>query len=86
MLAIAPLVAFPILLLIALAVRSAGDSRILNVVDYSRVPSPAALHRWVGNRLLVLPILALLTGIVAWQFPSLGLALLLAFVATGRSG
>jgi hypothetical protein len=44
----------PIVFMGALAVRFAGTSRVLNVVDYSRVADPQSLHVWAGNRLLAL--------------------------------
>ena len=53
----------PIVFIAALAVRFAGDSRVLNIVDYSRVAEPKSLHAWAGNRLLALAaICALLAG------------------------
>ena len=51
---IATLILTPIMLVCALVVRFAGDSRVLNVIDYSRVSNPQALHAWAGNRLLAL--------------------------------
>ena len=47
----------PIVLIAALAVRFAGDARVLNVVDYSRVSDPRSLHVWAGNRLLALAVI-----------------------------
>jgi hypothetical protein len=66
----------PILLALALAVRFAGASQPLNVVDYARVPDPVALHRWAGNRLLVLPAAFLIGGYFSHRFPELALLLL----------
>lgn len=43
----------PLLLVVGLAVATAGRSRVLNSVDYHRVHDPVALHRWVGRRLIV---------------------------------
>lgn len=44
----------PLLLVLGLAVATAGRSRALNSVDYRRVNDPVALHRWVGRRLIVI--------------------------------
>jgi len=65
----------PLLLLVALAVRQGGQARSLNLVDYSRVENPAALHRWAGNRLLALPILSATLGAAALKQPDLAFAL-----------
>ncbi len=43
----------PLLLVLGLAVATAGRSRVLNSVDYHRVDDPVALHRWFGRRLIV---------------------------------
>jgi hypothetical protein len=53
--ALIPAGLFPLLLLLALAVRFSGSRRILSSVDYAAIEDPAALHRWAGNRLLLLP-------------------------------
>jgi len=66
----------PILLAVALAVRFAGTSKPLNVVDYTRVSDPVALHRWAGNRLLLLPFAFLLGGYTSYRLPGLALLLL----------
>lgn len=63
----------PILLAVALAVRFAGTSRALNIVDYARVPDPPALHRWAGNRLLLLPTVFLAGGLGSLSVPQLAL-------------
>ena len=65
----------PLLLLVAFAVRQGGQARSLNLVDYSRVESPAALNRWAGNRLLVLPIVTATLGAVALKRPDLAVEL-----------
>ena len=80
LLAIVQLGLVPILLVVALAVRSAGNSKPLNVVDYARVTDPVALHHWAGNRLLLLPLVFCLTGLLSFRNP--GLALLLFGAAT----
>jgi hypothetical protein len=64
MFAIALFIATPILLAIALAVRFAGNEKILNIVDYSRVSNIARLHRWADNRLLLLPLFCIVWCIV----------------------
>ena len=74
-LAIIQLLLVPILLAVALGVRFAGSSRPLNSVDYARVQDPAALHRWAGNRLLLLPAGFLLSGAASLQQPGLSLVL-----------
>lgn len=68
------------LLAVALAVRFAGTARILNTVDYARVNDAAALHRWAGNRLLLLPAAALAAGLASLRYPSLAFPLLFAVV------
>ena len=84
LLAIIQLLLVPILLAVALGVRFAGSSRPLNNVDYARVQDPAALHRWAGNRLLLLPAGFLLSGVASLQKPGIspvlfGLMLVAAF-------
>ena len=71
LIAIVQLLLAPVLLVAALGVRLAGSSKPLNVVDYERVEDRAALHRWAGNRLLLLPAVALTSGIVSLQAPGL---------------
>ena len=75
----------PILLMVALAVRFAGRSRVLNTVDYARVVDAAALHRWAGNRLLILPLCCALGGWASLSWPSWALpvfgAMLVALLA-----
>lgn len=75
-LAIVQFALVPILLVVALAVRFAGGAKPLNVVDYARVSDPVALHRWAGNRLLVLPLLFLVGGYISYAFPTLALLIL----------
>lgn len=82
LLAIIQLLLVPVLLIPALAVRFAGESRPLNIVNYARVKDPSALHRWAGNRLAVLPLLFLISGLVSLQKPSLSAALLILMVIT----
>src|SRR5690606_18312040 len=75
-LAIVQFALVPILLAVALAVRFAGVSKPLNVVDYARVSDPVALHRWAGNRLLLLPVAFLVGGYTSHRVPGLALLLL----------
>lgn len=82
LLAIIQLLLVPVLLIPALAVRFAGKSRPLNIVNYARVKDPSALHRWAGNRLTVLPLLSLISGLVSLQKPSLSAALLMLMIIT----
>ena len=56
-----------LLLVLALAVRFAGQSRPLNMVDYTRVSDLDALHRAVGNRMFLLPTLTAAIGAAAFQ-------------------
>ena len=60
----------PVLLVVALAVRHAGASRPLNGVDYARIAQPDRLHRWAGNRLLLLPLACAASGVVSWRIPA----------------
>jgi hypothetical protein len=66
----------------ALWVRFAGGSRPLNFVQYSRVRDAAALHRWIGHRLLLLPTVSLIGAAVAPRVPALALPLVLAWAMT----
>jgi hypothetical protein len=72
-------VAATILFVYALAVRFAGQGRILNFVDYPKIRDRAALHAWVGHRLLGLAVLTALLGVVSFHSPDLALLWLLAF-------
>lgn len=75
-LAIVQLIVVPLLVVVALAVRFAGNSKPLNVVDYARVTDPAALHRWAGTRLLLLPVAFLVGGLASFRSPGLALLFL----------
>ena len=77
---IAIVIMTPIILIAALAVRFAGRSHALNVVDYARVSDPEGLHIWAGNRLLVLAAVCAALAGFALVFPSLSWALLLASI------
>jgi hypothetical protein len=73
-------VAAALLGVFALAVRFAGTDRILNFVAYDRVADRAALHAWVGHRLLVLAAVAALLGVLAFRMPSLALLFVVGFI------
>jgi hypothetical protein len=70
---IALLLVTPILLVAALAVRFAGNRRVLNSIDYSTVTDPAGLNRWSGNRLFLLPALSLFFGVLSLSRPALSI-------------
>ncbi|WP_305806701.1 hypothetical protein [Stenotrophomonas sp. YIM B06876] len=83
--AIALFLVTPILAIIALAVRHAGNSRLLNIVNYSKVADAASLHRWAGNRLAILPAASFTLGYAAFRISSfasisLGLFAVAAFI------
>ena len=61
---------------VASAVRFAGASQPLNIVDYSRVDDAPALHRWTGNRLFLVPLVFAASGLISLQDPSCALPLL----------
>ncbi|KAB2900277.1 MAG: hypothetical protein F9K31_05470 [Dokdonella sp.] len=75
-LGIVQFIAVPVLLVIALAVRFAGNSKPLNIVNYANVKDTTALHRWAGNRLLILPIAFAAAGVLSLKDPALALPLL----------
>lgn len=60
----------PLLLVVGLAVATAGRSRALNAVDYHRVDDPVALHRWVGRRLIVVSAGVAAIGVGTLVLPS----------------
>ena len=63
----------PILLIAALAVRFAGNYRVLNSIDYSTITDLTGLHRWAGNRLFLLPLLSFLFGTLSLNSPTLSI-------------
>jgi hypothetical protein len=75
-------IAATILFFYALAVRFAGQGRILNFVDYPKIRDRAALHAWVGHRLLGLAVLTALLGVMSIYSPDLALLWLLAFIVS----
>ena len=82
MFAIAPFVATPILLAIALAVRFAGTGKILNIVDYTRVSNIPELHRWAGNLLLLLPVISFVLGVLSLYQPTYSVICFILFVVS----
>ena len=77
---IVPFLAAGILLIAALAVRFAGMNRILNIVDYARVNDIEELHRWAGNRLLLLPLVSVAIGALSQRNPALAIPLIIVLV------
>ena len=67
------LVITPILLVAALAVRFAGNRRVLNSIDYSSITDLAGLNRWAGNRLSALPLVSFLFGATSLSHPALSI-------------
>lgn len=59
----------PVMLVVALSVRFAGEARIITSVDYSGIADVPGLHRWAGNRLLLLPVAAAAGGSGALLYP-----------------
>ena len=75
-LGIALLAISPVLGAVALVVGYAGArARPLTGVDYRRVHDAAALHRWAGRRLAILPATAFLLGLASLRMPGLALPL-----------
>jgi len=77
-LAIIQLTAVPVLLVVALAVRFAGNSKPLNIVNYAKVQDTSGLHRWAGNWLFVLPTAFAAAGVISLKHVTLALPLLMA--------
>ncbi|WP_374605057.1 hypothetical protein [Arenimonas sp.] len=67
----------------ALAVRFAGDNAILSGIRQGDVSDMAALNRWAGNRLLVLPVVALAFGAAGLREPLYGVAGLFVLLVAG---
>ena len=78
---IAIFVATPILFIAALAVRFAGSTKILNIIDYSTVPDPNALHVWAGNRLLLLAFCTASLAAASLLIPAYSFIFLISFIA-----
>jgi hypothetical protein len=70
----------PLVFVIALAVRFGGDSRPLNVVDYSQISDIPSFNRWAGNRLLFLANVAIALGVIALREPARAAPLLILFM------
>ena len=69
-----------LLLVLGLAVRFSGGARLLNFVDYANTPDAAALHAWVGTRLLLLGLGATGLAALAWRSPGFAILCVVAFV------
>lgn len=74
-----------VLVPVALTFRLAGDHPIIACTDRNNVKDMAGLNRWYGNRLLILPVVALGSGALGLVRPDLtlvgaGAFLLLAIV------
>ena len=69
-----------LVLLLAIAVRIAGGTRILRMVDYSRVRDAHALHAWAGNRLLLTAITGFALSGLAATVPRMAAFLLAALL------
>ena len=67
-------------LLLAIAVRIAGGTRILRMVDYSRVRDARALHAWAGNRLLLTALVGFALSALAAMHPRMAYFLLAALL------
>lgn len=67
----------------ALAVRFAGDDAILSGVRKGDVPDMGALNRWAGNRLLLLPVVAIGFGAAGLSNPIYGLVGVFVLLAAG---
>ena len=65
-----------IFLLAALLVRYAGNARVLNIVDYSRVTDARELHRWAGKRLVLAALGTACMAAATWLYPHLAMSLL----------
>lgn len=73
----------PLLAMLAIAVRFAGPRRVLNGVDPTDIGDLAALNRWAGNRLFLLPVTTATFGLLSLERPVLGLAGVGAAALTG---
>lgn len=69
--------------MMALAVRFAGDNAILSGTRPGDVPDMAAMNRWAGNRLLLLPLVALGFGAAGLREPVYGLVGLFVLLVVG---
>jgi hypothetical protein len=69
-----------LLLVTALLVRLAGRSRVLRMVDYSRVGDIRALHAWAGNRLLLTALVGFALSALAAAQPRMAYFLLAALL------
>jgi hypothetical protein len=60
-------------LVIGLAVRFSGRHPVLSGVDATRITDMAALNRYAGHRLLLVPLVAFPLGIAGLERPLVGL-------------
>ena len=65
-----------LVLMVALLVRIAGNTRVLFRVDYNRVRDARALHAWAGDRLLLNAIVCFALSALAVAAPKMALFLL----------
>ena len=77
------LISGAILAVAALAVHFAGNAAVVAGVDLSQVRDLATFNRWAGNRLLLLPVVALGFGYAGLTRPILALAGLAVLVVLG---
>jgi hypothetical protein len=70
----------PIALIVACGVRFGGDSRLLNLVDYSQLSDIPSFNRWAGNRLLLLPMIAITCAVLSLKQPALAVPMLIVFI------
>ena len=83
----------PVAIMIWAAVRFAGNNPVLNFLETDRIRDMPAVNRWVGNRLLVLPVGMAVAGWMGLHSPvaavlslpalALLLVVVLAWVFTG---
>jgi len=72
---VAPTLVAVLLLLAAFFVRYAGEVRVLNFIDYSRVTEKRELHRWAGGRMALMAGGASFLAALAWLYPHVALPL-----------
>lgn len=74
LLAVVQLVTSAILLAVALGVRFSGGARIFNFVEYQRIANVPALHRWAGNKLLLVALTGMSLAVVSFARPQFATA------------
>lgn len=80
LLAIAQLVTSAILVAVALGVRFAGGAHILNFVEYQRIANVPELHRWAGNKLLLIALSGVALAGASFAQPKFATASFCAFM------